>query len=104
MAEPGAKPEDPCGFWGESTEGIQYSVNTDCKKCGWDFLAKKLKSRKNFDQIVGFCQAPFDRAESKGSQKSLGVLVIECPRCFEKFWFHARTYLVNSAKEFCSKW
>ena len=91
-------------YWGESVEGITYSVGLDCRECGWDFPQEVISSRETFNCIVGFREAPFGGWSSEGTQRSLGALVLECPRCFSKFWFHAREYLVNSARRHCSRW
>lgn len=69
--------------WGVLPEQGRYSVDWDCPNCGWRPSVVKLE---RYDHMVGFQQ----------SSGSGGVLVIECPHCFEKFWNHASRELIEN--------
>lgn len=84
--------------WGVtfSTSIIPYAANLACQNCGkYNFL----DPRGHYEQIVGFSLG------DPWSKGNIGVIILECPFCFEKFWFHVRSEsslrLYESA---CPKW
>ena len=94
-----AEAEKSSEYWGVSAESASHSIGLDCRDCGWDFSMECLRSKKPYDQVVGFQAAPF-----KGMSESLSALIIECPNCFSKFWIHGRNWSIDNSKKYCSKW
>ena len=81
---------------------ISYSRGYECLYCGWELY----KSAKNGNKalvinIIGFStDSPFRTTK----ENVVGVVIIECPECFEKFCFHATADLVKLAKQHCERW
>lgn len=68
--------------WGVSwSQAFYYSADYVCQ-CGWNFMGVGLHKVQH---IVGFSRS----CPISGSKPSAGVVIVECPHCFEKFWFHA---------------
>jgi len=51
-----------------------------CRNCGCDLLGHP-KHGNVYQHIIGFADAPNGY-----------FAIVECPECFEKWYFHARTY------------
>ncbi len=64
------------------TEAIPYSARWECKnpECYW----RPTLGMRLYDHMVGFAHEPI----VKRDQSIAGKMIVECPRCFEKFWFH----------------
>lgn len=92
---------EPLISWGKTHDGNPYSAGWDCRECGWAFMQG---ARANYEQIVGLeiLQEPADdamyrlmNAMSGVNDPKIGIIVIECPKCFEKFWFHVSKDYIN---------
>jgi hypothetical protein len=67
----------PLRSWGVVYQsGIRRSNDHECQNCE--------KSLFGSDHLVGFDYSP------EGSEK-IGKLIVECPDCGERFWWHIRT-------------
>ncbi len=74
-------------LWNES---VPYASDWCCQHCGWECLVGKFDWYKF---IVGFDAGTWTPPK----------IVIECPECFEKFWFHCGG-LIDSLERFCPNW
>lgn len=94
--------EDAIVPWGESWHpGIKMSRGLDCPSCGWSWLTGSLAKYNN---IIGFSdQAPFE-TRGLGIKILIGILIIECPKCFEKYCFHTDASFARMCKEYSNKW
>ena len=82
--------------WGERYSPSLYhamDLACECGHWGFDFIMK-------IDQVVGFS---LDGPPSS-SGLDIGIVIVECPLCFSKFWFHVREILADKMRHFCSKW
>ena len=89
--------------FGTSALGAQHSLGLTCPndRDGADghvsfiFLCSFEKAiKKAIKSIVGFDVDP--PHGSRVNLGSIGALVIECPQCYEKFWFHVSPRLLES--------
>ncbi len=78
----------PLPNWGVLLGGVYYSPSLSCPNCGWG------EEYRGFDVIVEhIIGLSHDCPMSRGGDwqdVDVGALIFECPRCFTKFWFHAR--------------
>lgn len=70
---------------------IPHSYDYQCLKCGWNYF-----SVKNYDNIVGFHKLDVPQYGILLGLKKIGILIIECPKCFSRFWIH----IMESSAEF----
>ncbi len=86
--------------------GMPYSAEYECLECGWGWIRPEgfkgiadLKER--YQSLVGFSTAVIGN-----SVKShvVGIFIIECPKCFQKFWFHCTQKNTEAARELCGSW
>jgi hypothetical protein len=83
----------PLRSWGVSYQGdYVHSPGYDCPHCHWKDQWANLRIKTLVPYIVGF-----DATLTKGA-KLPGAFIIECPKCFEKFWFHAAAPSVDLLK------
>jgi hypothetical protein len=73
--------------WNES---IPYAKNWRCQFCAWECVLGKTDWYK---YVVGF---EFD-------QNNRERIILECPQCFEKFWFHCDAEGFGLT-EICQNW
>lgn len=89
--------------WGESYHpGIKRGDGATCPECGWDMHESTDKLRSNLDAIIGFSiEQP---VSTRGLGERIGIIIIECKQCFQKFWHHcsANGYKVNQLV--CPQW
>ncbi len=84
---------------------ITYSAEYECLECGWEWIDPKRSTleaiKERYKALVGFSTSVVT-----GSVKShvVGIFIIECPKCFSKFWFHCTEGNVDLAKKFCESW
>jgi len=64
--------------WGQKyDDSISYAPSHSCPTCGIKFYGDNFAI-----YIVGFSPiAPTPK-------RDLGMVIMECPKCFAKFWFH----------------
>jgi len=67
--------------WGKIPTECMKSSGYDCPHCGW-FWEMSIQLLK--DYIIGF--EPKDMGENR--PKIVGVIYVECPVCFTRFYFH----------------
>lgn len=77
---------------------IPHSREFRCLYCGW--LYQTLDA---YECVVGFRLLRRPPPLSYGGE-SIGIVVIECPKCFEKFWLHLKELSVLLIKNYSSKW
>ena len=89
--------------WGESwSPGIRMSIDIDCPSCGWLFIMNR--SLEKFNAVVGFSnQIPFE-TKGLGIKILIGIIIVECPKCFEKFCFHTDANFARSCRDYCDSW
>ena len=70
--------------WGLSwNESFCRTIDWECRQCGWSYFSHNRVERAKY--VVGFStNQPFP----SGQIGIVGILIVECPNCFSKFWFH----------------
>jgi hypothetical protein len=77
--------------WGvHFTNDIDYAGNFRCQECDWP--GSSACWHKTDKHIIGFSK-DFNPTDS---MQKFGKLIIKCPRCHEKFWFHINGYVADS--------
>lgn len=77
------------GSWGVHISDIPYSGNWCCKGCYYDFSP----TNRFLSCIVGF-STDVPGLRSLGVVKAGGI-IMECPICHEKIWFHVNNALIE---------
>ncbi len=89
--------------WGVSYQhgnpDVPHSWDYECLECKWSYF-----SAESFDQIVGFHLLSEPEYGITTSYKKIGIFIIECPKCFSKFWIHATEDIMEYAIHGCQKW
>ena len=89
--------------WGEGwNPGIKLSRGLDCPNCGWAFAM--IHDLEKFNSIVGFFKGTPFETRGLGIKVLIGVLILECPECFEKYCFHTDANYANLCLDYCDKW
>ena len=84
--------DSPLRSWGITwTRGIRHSVDHDCQNCNQWSYRPSIHNPQDWNQIVGF-----DHAPERGT--IIGKLIVECPVCGEKMWWHTRVAPVDLCK------
>lgn len=79
--------------WGVSHDpSITHSNDLDCPNCHWSHPGSNIRVSNLIPYIVGF------DIQVGRNQKFPGGFIIECPECFEKFWFHAAAASIDLLK------
>lgn len=89
---------DELNSWGVVlTEAIPYSAGIDCRNCGWQFWLIDYPAA--FEYVVGFDShlGALDYFDTPAN-KVKGRMIMECPKCFEKFWIHVHELTVQEMK------
>lgn len=70
--------------WGEPwNQSIRHSTDWNCDKCNWSFLDQHPLPQIQY--VVGFStNIPIPSHQ----HDVVGILIVECPNCFSKFFFH----------------
>lgn len=68
---------------------VRYSPTWDCPGCG-----RRIHHQDIHDHVVGFDKNP----PFWSSAISVAAAVIECPKCFQKYWFHIEELFYLSLK------
>lgn len=81
--------------WGvQYNPSMYHALDLSCV-CGWSALLNRYH-----DHVVGFTLDV-----SPVCEIGAGIIVLECPRCFTKFWFHIRrSSFVETLRDLCSNW
>lgn len=92
--------------WGVQSDQAVRSRNWDCPN---DCI--RLQNISTYDPgfykiVVGFdTDPPFsDHASIEYIQACPGAVIIECPKCFEKFYFHVMRSTVHGLMDYCPNW
>ena len=88
--------------WGEAwNAAIKLSKGLDCPSCGWAWLGKPLEK---YNSIGGFStERPF-ATRGLGGKAIVGIVIIECPSCFEKYSFHVDAPCIKCCQDYCDIW
>lgn len=87
--------------WGESlSPEIPYSRELCCKKCDWSTYGSR-PSWENF--VCGFSTNCPPRPPASFTRE-VGAIIVECPKCFSKFWFHATELTLSHLRNNCPSW
>ncbi len=83
--------------WGTFyTPDIRYAGGWQCLDCNYDFgYPNSVKV------VIGFST---DSPKFTGNDKMVGIVIVECPKCFEKFWFHITEDLYECLQELAPNW
>ena len=82
--------------WGASLCDIPYAVDYNCPSCNWSGNRKDFFNARA-DIIVGLshnCPLAGRSAHVPLEETRIGAIILECPDCFSKFWFHAKVMTV----------
>ncbi|TSC81920.1 MAG: hypothetical protein G01um101420_703 [Parcubacteria group bacterium Gr01-1014_20] len=93
--------------WGVDYHIATYSSALCCVKCGWR-MYEDLKNIKELEQrndcIVGFeLQSKLPLPKDSDYWK-IGIVVVECQKCFDKFWHHATKSWIENIQRSCKNW
>ena len=78
--------------WGvHYTSDIPLAKNWCCQNCGWE----ALRNTSTHQHCVGFSKEVPSPKICTSNRKKTGGIIFECPRCFEKFWFHTVDVIVE---------
>lgn len=69
--------------------GVRYSAGWECYGCGWDLTKFEIEEWKQF--VVGFSKKVPEKPLiliPEMPRDYIGGIVIECPQCSKRFWFH----------------
>ncbi len=77
---------------------IPHSWDLECLKCSWRYHIG------DHEHVVGFHPLTAYELVDPGSDKKVGVLIIECPQCFSKFWLHVRRFTAETIRQRSDKW
>lgn len=91
--------------WGKRWSPNQhYAVDHDCQ-CGWSMFKgdpDPFERVKFFaSRIVGFDPSV---PRSRTQPNAVGGLIIQCPDCFELFWWHITLDLLLNYRNFRKDW
>lgn len=80
--------------WGESfNQALGHSPDTNCPHCYWQLNGIGLP-QGIFTFIVGFTTD----GPVSGRGGIAGIFIVECQKCFEKYWFHAGAGHIETCK------
>lgn len=87
--------------WGVSPLKAEISrTDYKCpgKDCGWSIMSTGSKKH-----AVGYSTDP-PYPSRAGGKEPKGCLVLECPHCFTRFWFHIDLARINLWQTNCENW
>lgn len=83
--------------WGAFyTPDIRYVADWSCPDCNHDLGVPYL-----VNILVGFST---DMPKYSGNDNTVGIAIVECPKCFEKLWFHITDDLYECLQELAPNW
>ncbi len=86
--------------WGvRYNQDFPYSKDWRCRECGWSFFDEDTE--KSGPCVVGFST---DYTVHSSQFGVAGVLIVECPKCFSKFFFHVTHLLLKSVVYAMPQW
>lgn len=79
--------------WGEQWhEDIRHAKDFSCRGCGWRWMRAPIEEQ--YTCVAGWNPRP----PSPSRVGNRGMVIIECPICFEKFWFHLDLVCLENAE------
>ena len=92
--------------WGQLYRpGIKRGDGSVCPECGWDMHESTAQLPSRLKAIIGFSlEQPATTRAFLSDVKRIGIIIIECPECFEKFWYHCTAEGYKIKKQLCSQW
>lgn len=86
--------------WGVNySQAVNYIQSYVCSDCDFDYL--NFQRGGYYKHIVGFSpDPPFQPVNSN----SVGLVIVECPNCFTKCWFHIDKIGLSLCKDKCLNW
>ncbi|MDO8590853.1 MAG: hypothetical protein Q7R65_02645 [bacterium] len=85
--------------WGEKYNPVMpHAPGLCCPECGGVRLGFGL-DREWYQSIIGF-----SFALPTPKMGAAGVIILECPKCFSKFWVHILYESVRTVQAICPKW
>ncbi len=82
------------------TSEIPQSKDWRCLECGWSFYDYEPTLDK-YRFVVGFSTEMPCYSTQYGI---VGILIVECPKCFSKFFFHVQGLLLDMVVDNCPNW
>jgi len=88
--------------WGvRSSPDVQKAGEYRCPECDRDYPV----GLGLYKIIVGFaCDEPWQMKHHDDFGTALGIMILECPRCFAKGWIHLYEPSFALAKRCCPLW
>ncbi len=77
--------------------GVRYSAGWECYECGWDLTKFEIEEWKQF--VVGFSKKVPETPRipiPEIPRDHIGEIVIECPQCSKRFWFHVNLIVMRN--------
>ena len=90
--------------WGVDYHIARYSASLDCPECEWDMYQDLENHEHRFDCVIGFHLGEGVVPGLMPNDRKIGIVVIECQKCFEKFWHHIWQSAVAYMQEDCKNW
>lgn len=92
----------PMVDWGTQpdTDGVTHSTGLNCRECGWSAVEQGRQPRLLAQQVAGFKSI----APIPGNRGRSHAIVIECPKCFSRFWYHCATLYATILAEHSQEW
>jgi hypothetical protein len=88
--------------WGESYHpGIHRSNDWGCPQCNWSIVSLSAPHEGIRENLIGFS---VNQPIPSRRENIVGILLFECPECFEKFWFHATNDAIAVIRSSSAKW
>src|SRR3989344_9231379 len=92
--------------WGQSYHpGIKRGDGATCPQCRWDMHESTHQLKSRIQQIIGFSlEMPAPTAAWMSDTPRIGIIIIECPECFQKFWHHTTADGYKIRQKLCQQW
>ncbi len=89
--------------WGiDISPDIPKSLDLGCRFCPWSIFRAELERDDWRKYVVGF--NPHPPVSHCKDLNMVGAFVIECPKCFSRFWFHVTETNYRLAEGICPNW
>lgn len=92
--------------WGQIYyPGIKRGDGAVCPKCGWDMYESTAQLPSRIKAIIGFSlEQPAMTSAWLSDEPRIGIIIIECPECFKKFWHHCTAEGYEVKQLICPQW
>ncbi len=78
--------------WGEMYQDQAYARDWQCPHCGWAWM----EDSEYLKYVVGFATELGRPPAFIGASSRVGGVIVECKRCFQKFWCHVIETMVQT--------